>query len=55
MTVPKERLNGSGGRRVFLQRQMSPGVLIVFEVCLKNAPQGSFIKYDYVVQALSSQ
>ena len=40
------RLNGSGGGRVFLKRQMSPGVLVVFEVCLQNAPQGSFIEYD---------
>jgi hypothetical protein len=47
-------LNRSTDGRVLSQRQVRPGLLVVFEVRLQDAAQASFIQDNHVIQALAT-
>ena len=48
-----DRLYGSWRRRVFRQRQMGPGTMIIGQVPRKRAPEMRFIQDDHVIETLA--
>jgi hypothetical protein len=48
-----DSLHASRGRRVFLEREMCPRVMIVGEIGSQDMPQMPFTEYDHVVQTLA--
>ena len=49
------RLHGTRLRRVFIQRQVSPGPVIIAHVAPHDSSQVRFPEYDDVIEALTAQ
>ena len=48
------RLDRSGFRTVFVQRQMCAAPMIIFEEPFEVLVQAAFVNYDHVIQALAA-